>query len=76
MTASAQTPPRDGYGLVRKSACEGKQSFSTMTQAQKIAAKSRRQGNKSPYQAYRCKLCGLFHIGAGFIPRHALRGMK
>jgi hypothetical protein len=69
MTASAQTPPVFGLPFVRLSACDGKQAFHTMTQAQKIAAKSRRQGGRGMRRAYRCKVCGMFHIGASILPK-------
>ncbi len=73
MTASAQTPPAFGLYFVRRSACDGKQAFPTMTQAQKIAEKTRWQGGKKPAQAYRCKVCGSFHIGSSIIPKSTRR---
>lgn len=42
--------------------CVGKQQFASKALARAVARRDRRTG-ASDYHAYRCKTCGLWHIG-------------
>ena len=50
--------PRDTY---RASACDGKVSFSSFTQAQLVAVRGTRRGKSR--QVYHCTFCHQFHLG-------------
>lgn len=44
-----------------KDVCAGKQVFATSQLARQVASRWRRQ--RESYDAYRCDLCGRWHIG-------------
>ncbi len=61
LTVSDHQPahsPRDTY---RASACDGKVSFSSFTQAQLVAVRGTRRGKSR--QVYHCTFCHHFHLG-------------
>lgn len=50
--------PSDDY---RASACEGKVSFASFAQAQRVAERGSRRGRSR--QVYHCPFCHAFHLG-------------
>lgn len=48
--------------FLEQSACEGKSSFPSFSQARKAARRMRRR-HASALAPYRCKHCGGWHIG-------------
>lgn len=46
----------------KEAGCKGKPPFNSMKRAVKVAKRMRRRRNE-PVAPYRCKFCGLVHIG-------------
>lgn len=46
----------------RQSQCVGKKTFKTFTQARRVSVQLNRRKDERA-EAYRCKFCGLFHVG-------------
>ncbi len=61
------------------SSCSGKVGFATKAKAEVVLRKTHRQGASRgkggafPIHPYRCRVCNLWHIGAGRPPRDRRR---
>lgn len=68
-----------GKAEFRAAACQGKEPYRTAALAMKVLRRRQRNGgDHKTLQAYRCKLCGNYHIGAAMrkVHEHAYRNGK